>query len=128
MFIITDHKSIVGLSRNVGQASENDTLLVEVSLTVPSLSVFLKREVIEVTVAIHTTRCEAHVIVEPIDRPDFVGVTFALHIGWALVRVEVVNVNCTGAYSSSEHVTTVGKPNFTTTLQLETGRVLFNPL
>lgn len=67
MFIIADDQCVVGLSRNVAKTSEDHTFLIEVSFTVSSLGVFLKSQVVEVTVSVHAARSEAHVVVEPIN-------------------------------------------------------------
>ena len=118
MFIVTDDQCVVGLSRgliwNVAKASKDDTLLIEITLTVPRLGLLLHCQVVEVAVAVHATRCKAHIIFEPVNGADLVGVAFADHVLRALLRVEVVNVDSAWPDSCREHVTTVRKSNFTT--------------
>ena len=111
MFIVTDDKCVVRLSSwliwNVAKASKDDTFLIKITLTVPSLGLLLHRQVIEITVAVHAARRKAHIIFEPINRSHLVGVALANHVLRAFLRVEIVDVDSAWTDSCSEHVTTV---------------------
>ena len=76
-------------------------------------------QIVEIDVAIQAARCETHVILEPVDGPDFVHVALALVIGWTLSSVEVVNVHCVGQESCCEQVASVAEADFLASLDLD---------
>ena len=76
-------------------------------------------KIVEVDVAILSTCSEAHIVVEPVDSYDFVQVTCELHGFFALVSVEVVDVNVlVGAYDG-EQVATVAEFDLAAALHLQ---------
>lgn len=66
-------------------------------------------QVVKEAVTIHGRWRKSHVIFEPLEGTDFWDVAFALHVLWALARVEIKDVDRTGVQPTSEVVATIGE-------------------
>ena len=120
LLVAADKKDLVPLVWDVAEASERDTLLVEVMFTITGAT-FLSQllEVIEEGVSIHATTGKAVIILKPVDGAHFAHMARALHVLWALSRVEVEDVDCTLTNSACEEMASVTELNLLAGLQLE---------
>ena len=107
LFVITYNESLKLSARNIAKTSKRYTLLIKVFLLESSVIFFLKLQIIKEYIPVHSTTCEAHVVVKPIDATNFVHVTLALHILRTFHRVKVVNVNCVLCNSSGKHMAAI---------------------
>jgi len=80
-------------------------------------------EIVKVDVAVPTGGGESHVVFEPSDASYTVGVPDVLHALRTFICVVVINVDLfvCDTWSTSEHVTTVGKPDLFTVFDLQIG-------
>ena len=123
LFVMTHSVHLEWLSGDVDDRCEIDILLVEV-LVVKSLRVLLlHNQIVEVYVSVYAARCEAGVVLEPVDASHLVHVALALIVGGAVLGVEVVHPYGVVADGTGEQVTAVGELNFPAGLDLEGARL-----
>ena len=94
LLVTANKQDLILLVRDIAKACERNSLLVEVVVTVASATIFLElAKVIAICISIDTATGEAHIIIEPVNTAYFVHMTFALHVLWALRRIEVEDVD-----------------------------------
>ena len=124
LLVITNNKSLKLSARNIAKTGKCYTLLIKVFLLESGVVFFLKLQIIEEYISVHSTTCEAHVIIKPIDAANFVHMALALHILRTFHSVEVVNVNRILCNSGSKHVPAIRKLYFSATFDWQSWYVL----
>lgn len=69
-------------------------------------------KIVEVDVAAHAARRKPKVILKPVNAANFLDMPRELHVGGAVRRVEVVDVDVAGIDNAGKHIAPVGKFDF----------------
>ena len=94
--IVANDECLTELTWHVAKAREGDSFLDEVVVDKALLGVALLLQLSEVSL-IASTADKTAVIIEPINSTHEASVPGAVHVWWAIARVEVVNVNASSA-------------------------------
>ena len=69
-------------------------------------------QIVEVDVAAHAARRKTKVILKPVNAANFLNIPREHHVGGAVRRVEVIDVDVAGVDNAGKHITPVGKFDF----------------
>lgn len=69
-------------------------------------------QIVEVDVAAHAARRKTKVILKPVNAANFLNMPREHHVGGAVRRVEVIDVDVAGVDNAGKHIAPVGKFDF----------------
>lgn len=76
-------------------------------------------QIVEVDVAAHAARRKTKVILKPVNAANFLNMPREHHVGGAVRRVEVIDVDVFGIDNAGKHIAPVGKFDFWAELDLQ---------
>jgi hypothetical protein len=117
--VITNAVDLILTAWNVYNTGHGNILLGEILLCISVGSLLDVEEVPEEDITTLASGDESHVILEPVDGSNFLDVTLALEVWWALIGVEVEHMGGTSSISGSKQVTSIGELDLTALLHLD---------
>ena len=126
LLVTSYEQDLIFLVWDVAKTCELNSFLVEVIVSIACTTIFFQlHKIVEVCIAIDTATGETHVIIKPVDTANLTCVTFALHVLWTLLSVEVEDIDRAKTLCASKEMASVAKLNLTAQLKLE-GSILLD--